>query len=133
MNLYRFYDQVGLLFFLASHLLGDEDTYGEVPALGAVLVLHQDAVLAGVGRVDAGDSEAGELARLELEDAVVVGRDLLVVLQPRDLRHRVARDVAGEVESLADGRTDRQMDEACWRERVLKCVCVWCLPCPPVW
>lgn len=43
------YDKTGpLLFFLASHLFRNEDTYGEVPALCAVLVLHQDAVLASV-------------------------------------------------------------------------------------
>lgn len=50
------------LFFLAGRLFRDEDTYGEVPALRAVLVLHQDAVLARVRDVDAGDGEAGELA-----------------------------------------------------------------------
>lgn len=89
------------LFFLAARLVRDEDTYGEVPALCAVLVLHQDAVLAAVRRVHAGDEEVGELARLELEDDVPVRRDLLVVLQPGDLRHGVARDVARETESLA--------------------------------
>lgn len=31
---------------------------------------------------------------------MVVGRDLLVVLQPGDLWHGVARDVAGEIEGL---------------------------------
>lgn len=36
------------LFFLAARRIWDEDTYGEVPALRAVLVLHQDAVLATV-------------------------------------------------------------------------------------
>ena len=40
-----------LLFFLAGRLFRVEDTYGEVPALRAVLVLHQDAVPAGVRRV----------------------------------------------------------------------------------
>lgn len=36
------------LLFLAARLIWDEDTYGEVPTLRAVLVLHQDAVLATV-------------------------------------------------------------------------------------
>lgn len=93
-----------LLFFLAGCLFRDEDTYGEVPALRAVLVLHQDAVLASVRRVHAGDEEAGKLARLELEDAVVVGSDLLFVLQPGDLWHGIARNVAGEAEGLAGGK-----------------------------
>lgn len=123
-SLYTFIGQVGLLFFLASHLLWDEDTYGEVSALGAVLVLHQDAVLAGVGRVDASDGEAGELARLELEDAVLVGCDLLVVLQPCDLRHWVARDVAGEVESLVERRTSRAAVSAFkFVKDAILCVC----------
>lgn len=90
------------LFFLAGLLVRDEDTYGEVPALRAILVLHQDAVLAAVRRVDAGDEEVGELARLELEDDVPVRCDLLVVLQPGDLRHGVTRDVAGQTESLRE-------------------------------
>lgn len=92
-----------LLFFLAARLFGDEDTYGEVPALRAVLVLHQDAVLARVWRVHPGDGETGELARLELQDAVLVRCDLPVVLQPGDLWHGVARNVAGEIESLDGG------------------------------
>lgn len=89
-----------LLLLLAARLFGHEDTYSEVPALRAVLVLHQDAVLAGVHRVHGGDGEAGELARGDAEDAVVVGGDLPVVLQPGDLGQRVARDVAGEIEGL---------------------------------
>lgn len=88
------------LFFLAARLVRDEDTYGEVPALRAVLVLHQDAVPATVGRVHASDEEVGELARLELEDDVPVCCDLFVVLQPGDLWHGVTRNVAGETESL---------------------------------
>lgn len=104
-HLYIFTTRVGpRLFFLAARLIRDEDTYGEVRALCAVLVLHQDAVLARVRRVYAGDGESGELARLELEDAVVVGRDLSVVLQPGDLWHGVARDVAGEIEGLVRGQ-----------------------------
>lgn len=104
-NLYIYTTRFGpLLFFLAGRLVWDEDTYGEVPALCAVLVLHMDAVLATVRRVHAGNGEAGEFARCELEDAVVVGRDLPVVLQPGDLWHGVARNVAGEIEGLR--RTD---------------------------
>lgn len=80
--------------------VGDEDTYGEVSALRAVLVLHQDAVLARVRRVHRGDGEAGELARLKLQDVVVVRHQLPLVLQPGDLRYRVAGDVAGEVQGL---------------------------------
>lgn len=91
-----------LLFFLAACLFGVERTYGEVSALCAVLVLHQDAVLARVRRVYGRDGEAGELARLKLQDAVLVGRDLPVVLQPGDLWHRVARNVAGKIESLGN-------------------------------
>lgn len=68
------------LFFLAARLIWDEDTYGEVPALRPVLVLHQDAVLATVWRVHASDEEVGELARLKLEDDVAIRRDLFVVL-----------------------------------------------------
>lgn len=105
-HLYIFTTRFGpLLFFLAARLIGDEDTYGEVPALCAVLVLHQDAVLARVRRVHTGDGEAGKLARLELEDAVVVRRDLPVVLQPGDLWHGVAGNVAGEIEGLVEGQT----------------------------
>lgn len=89
-----------LLLFLAARLFRDEDTYGEVSALCAVLVLHQDAVLARVWRVHGGDGEAGELARLKLEDAVLVGRDLPVVLEPGDLWYGISRNVAGEIESL---------------------------------
>ena len=89
-----------LLFILAGRLVRDEDTYGEVPALCAVLVLHQDAVFAGVRRVHGRDGEAGELAGHELQDAVVVGRELPVVLQPGDLWHGVARNVAGEIQGL---------------------------------
>lgn len=101
--LYIFTTRFGpLLFFLASRLFRDEDTYSEVRALCAVLVLHQDAVLAGVRRVYAGDGETGKLARRKLEDAVGVRRDLLIVLQPGDLWHGVARNVAGEIESLRD-------------------------------
>lgn len=43
-------------------LIWDEDTYGEIAALRTVLVLYQDAVLAGVSRIDAGDGETGKLA-----------------------------------------------------------------------
>lgn len=101
--LYIFTTRFGqLLFFLASRLFRDEDTYSEVPALCAVLVLHQDAVLAGVRRVHAGDGEAGKLARLKFEDAVGVGCDLLVVLQPGDLWDGVTRNVAGEIKSLRE-------------------------------
>lgn len=104
--LYIFTTRFGpLLFFLAARLFRDEDTYGEVPALCAVLVLHQDAVLARVRRVHCGDGEAGKLARRELEDDVVVRRDLPVVLQPGDFRHGLARDVAGEIEGLVEGQT----------------------------
>lgn len=98
-----------LLFFLAACLFGDEHTYGEVSALCAVLVLHQDAVLARVRRVHARDGKAGELARFELQDAVLVGRDLPVVLQPGDLWHRVARNVAGKIESLGGGQNEVQL------------------------
>ncbi len=69
-----------VLFPLAVFLVGHEDTYGEVSALRPVLVLHQDAVLAGVSRVDAGDGETGKLARLKLENVVIVGNHLALVL-----------------------------------------------------
>lgn len=118
------------LFFLAIRLVRDEDTYGEVPALRAVLVLHQDAVLAAVRRVHAGDEEVGELARLELEDDVPVRCDLLVVLQPGDLWHGVTRDVAGETESLREETATVKKNHAAemkgrWRGARL--------PSPPVW
>lgn len=83
-----------------SCFIWEEDTYGEVPTLRAILVLHQDAVFAGVSRVDLGDGEAGELARLELEDVVVVRHHLAVVLQPGDLWDGVTGDVAGQVQGL---------------------------------
>lgn len=105
------------LFFLAARPIWDEDTYGEVPALCAVLVLHQDAVLAAVRSVHAGDEEVGELARLELEDDVPVRRDLLVVLQPGDLRHGVTRDVARETESLALQKRTHWVKRVWWRQK----------------
>ncbi len=69
-----------VLFFLAGFLVWDEDTYGEVAALRTVLVLYQDAVLAGVRRIDAGDGETGKLAGLKLENEVIVGNHLALVL-----------------------------------------------------
>lgn len=105
------------LFFLAARLIRDEDTYGEVPTLRAVLVLHQDAVLATVRRVDAGDEEVGELARLELEDDVSVRRDLFVVLQPGDLWHGVAGDVAGKTESLVRHKKTHRAKMILWQQK----------------
>lgn len=103
-HLYIYTTRFGpLLFFLAARLFRHEDTYGEVPAFRAILVLHQDAVLARVRCVHGGDGEAGKLARLKLEDAVIIGCDLPVVLQPGDLWHGVARNVAGEIEGLRGG------------------------------
>lgn len=148
-HLYIFTTRFGpLLFFLAAHVLWDEDTYGEVPALCAVLVLHQDAVLAGIRCVHAGDGEAGKLARLKLEDAVVVRCDLPVVLQPGDLWHRVTRNVAGEIKSLREGQVTSyvhnivQSDTAdrCLLNRCYPLKLIMCsrasrkgLPCPPGW
>lgn len=94
-----------LLFFLAARLVRDEDTYGEVPALRAVLVLHQDAVLASVWRVHGRDGEAGKLARRKLQNAVIIRDELLVVLQPGDLWHGIAGNVAGEIEGLREDNT----------------------------
>lgn len=77
-----------------------------------------DAVLARVWHVHGGDGEGGELARHKLEDAVVVGRDLLVVLQPGDLWYGVARNIAGEIEGLKGGwdrgRTNDNKYELHW-------------------
>lgn len=70
----------GWFTFLDRFLVWDEHTYGEVAALRAVLVLYQDAVLAGVSRIDAGDGETGKLAGLKLQNVVIVGNHLTLIL-----------------------------------------------------
>ena len=90
----------------------DEHTYGEFSTLCAVLVLHQDAVLAGISRVHLGDCKTGKLARLELEDVVVVRHHLPLVLQPGDLWNGVARDVAGQVEGLCTQKRHRKREQS---------------------
>lgn len=90
------------LLFLDRHVIRDEDTYGEVAALCAILVLHQDAIFSRVTCVHGGDGEARKLARLELEDIVVVRHHLSLVLQPGHLRHGVSRDITCQIQGLEE-------------------------------
>lgn len=94
------------LLFLDRHLVRHEDTYGEVAALCAVLVLHQDAVFSRVTCVHGGNGEVGKLARLELEDIVVVGHHLSFVFQPGHLRHRVSWDITCQIQGLVEKGQD---------------------------
>lgn len=94
------------LLSLAVLLIRDEDTYGEVAALRAILVFDQDAVFARVAGVNGGDGEAGKLARLKLQDVMIIRHHLSLVLQPGHFRHWVTRDITCEIQGLEQSRSD---------------------------
>lgn len=99
--------QFGLRDLLA--LLVDAD--GDLDELATVLVPHVDAVLAGVFRSDFGDDEACELAALECDLGVLGGGDLLLILEPGDLRGRLAPHGAGQAQRLE--RVESQLKSKC--------------------
>lgn len=76
------------------------DADGDLDELAAVLVADVDAVLARVFGSDFGDDEAGELAAVEHDLGVLGGGDFLLVLEPGDLRGRIAPHGAGQAQRL---------------------------------
>lgn len=76
------------------------DADGDLDELAAVLVADVDAVLARVVGGDFVDDEAGELAAVEHDLGVLGGGDLLLVLEPGDLRGRLAPHGAGQAQRL---------------------------------
>lgn len=76
------------------------DADGDLDKLAAVLVPHVDAVLPGVFRGDFVDDNAGELAAVERDLGVFAGGDFLLVLEPGDLRGRLAPHGAGQAQGL---------------------------------
>lgn len=80
------------------------DADGELASLCAVLVLDQEGVFTRVRRGDTGNCDAGKLPGLELEFVAVIGHQLLVVLRPAHLRHRLAPDIASQVQGLKKER-----------------------------
>lgn len=91
---------LGLLGHTPGFLLWDEHADSEVADLRAILVLHDQPVLARVGCPDPVDGEVGRLASLKLQVAVLIRGQELLVLQPGDLRRRVAPHNAREVKRL---------------------------------
>lgn len=82
------------------------DADGHVGRLRAVLVAHEDAVLAGVLHGDFVDGDAAALGLLG-DDELALVEDLPVVPQPEDLRCRLAVDEAGQAQRLDGGRGRR--------------------------
>lgn len=105
---------LGLIAFLrlrGSHprlLLWDKHTDGEIDGLRAILVLHNQPVLAGVGGGHPGDSKEGRLAGFEPEVAVVIRVQGLLVLQPGDLWSWVAPHGASEIKCLQNRFYERK-------------------------
>lgn len=83
-------------FGLGDLLAVPVDADGDLHELAAVLVPHIDAVLARVVRSDFVDDHAGELAAVERDLGVLGGGDFLLVLEPGDLRGRLAPHGAGQ-------------------------------------
>lgn len=76
------------------------DADGDLDELAAILVADVDAVLAGVFRTDFVDDQAGELATIEHDLGVFGGSDFLFVLEPGNLRGRLAPHGAGQAQRL---------------------------------
>lgn len=76
------------------------DADGDLDELTAVLVPYIDAVLARVVRSDFVDDKAGELATVKRDLGVLVRGDFLLILEPADLRGRLAPHSAGQAQRL---------------------------------
>lgn len=87
-------------FGLGDLLAVPVDADGDLDKLTAILVPHVDAVLSRVVGSDFVDDEAGELAAVKRHPGVFAGGDLLLVLEPGDLRGRLTPHGAGQTQGL---------------------------------
>lgn len=83
------------------------DADSDFHELTTVLVPYVDAVLSGVFGGDFVNDEAGKLATVKRDPGVLSGSDFLLVLEPGDLRSRLAPHGAGEAQGLE--RTNSQL------------------------
>lgn len=102
------------------------DAHGDLDELAAVLVPHVDAVLARVFRGDFVDDEAGKLAAVKRNLRVLGGGDFLLVLEPGDLRGRLAPHGAGQAQRLLFHDSDHVRQTTNHSATVLlsKCSCL---------
>lgn len=89
-----------------------EHTDSEVAYLWAVLVLHNQPVFAGVEGAHAADAQVGSLAGLELETAVAIWSQGLLILQPWDLWSWVAPHDASEIKCLQNRFYEKEGDSS---------------------
>lgn len=83
------------------------DANSDFHKLTTILVPYIDAVLSGVFGGDFVNDEAGKLATVKRDPGVLSGSDFLLVLEPGDLRSRLAPHGAGEAQGLE--RTNSQL------------------------
>lgn len=87
------------------------DADGDLHELAAVLVPHVDAVLARVLGRDLVDDHAGKLATVKCDPGVLVGDNLLLVLEPGDLRSRLATHCAGQAQGLREEKNKPHVNQ----------------------
>lgn len=87
-------------FGLGDLLAVPVDADGNLDKLTAILVPHVDAVLPGVFGGDFVYDEAGKLSAVKRDPGVFGGGDFLLVLEPGDLRGRLAPHGAGQAQGL---------------------------------